>query len=74
MYYSFLKLIGAIYADKGLYTVREFIVKHILHRAIDISYMLESFDPKKDLGSLVSHKLIVGVPAGHIEYMYVFFC
>ena len=50
---TLLRLIGAIYFTNGLHIVRRFISSHILSRSVDISSLLESFDPVKDLKELL---------------------
>jgi len=63
MFESLMRLIGALYIEHGIHVVRDFIVKHVLRRSIDIAFLLESFNPKSDLLRLVNSGSISGIPA-----------
>lgn len=71
LYFAFLRLVGALYVDGGLHLVREFVVKHVLQRSIDISYMLESFDPQRELLGLISGGRLKGLESQHVEYVMI---
>lgn len=43
-----IRLLGAIYCEHGLATVSQFVTTHVIRQAIDISSLLQSFDPKRD--------------------------
>jgi dsRNA-specific ribonuclease len=50
---TLIRLIGAIYSVSGLYDARQFISSRILSKSVDITTLLESFDPKRDLLEMV---------------------
>ncbi|KAL9646099.1 hypothetical protein ABK040_007977 [Willaertia magna] len=51
--YTIYRLAGALYYERGIAEVRKFVVKYILSQSVDITPLLQSFDPKSHLNQIV---------------------
>ena len=64
--FAVLRMIGAIYEHHGMTEARKFVVKHIITQSVDITAMLQFFDPRLQLVQMVrtgemhehSHKVV----------------
>ena len=63
-----LRIIATIYAKNGLPAARQFVSKTVLNVSVDISSLLESFDPTKELIELVKSGRMHGLISGDLTF------